>query len=69
MNWKKKAEELLNFVEYSAKNTDGKYSHINAMFEFAKLACEYQKRICAQKCSRYSGDSDLVINAPTVKFD
>lgn len=80
MNWKEKAEELLRFVEYSAKNTDGKYSHFDAMIEFAKLACEEQKKICSQYAEIHYElvtdcadapfvDTNSILNAPTVKFD
>ena len=54
--YKERAEKLLKFVEYSAKNTDGKYSYLVAMCELAEEVELETTRLCSDT------GLDLLIN-------
>ena len=87
INWKDKAKEIfaLNIIANNnvieIDNNDGSQtenerfitiSAIDAMIEFAKLACIEQKKICSKVQPGYPKDEKPgfnIMNAPTVKFD
>ena len=85
INWKEKAkevldnEDLLGFLGDGLEDIHFHNEIILAMIEFAKLACEEQKKICADEAIaniQLSGgyetiaevDEDSILNAPLVNF-
>lgn len=90
MNLKDKAKEIFQDkfkIELEPKEGEItlNFEYIyEAAVEFAKIACEEQKKICAEnaeligeepcifshcECKDYSIDKDSILNSPTVKFD
>ena len=47
INWKEKADEIIEEV-LSKNSKEESYDIVDAMIDFAKLACEEQKKICAK---------------------
>ena len=89
IDWKEKAKEIAenNGIDINSFIVEGKDYGLkydtnclyNCMKEFAKLACEAQKEICAENADLsddyYCGDcntvidEDTILNCETVKFD